>query len=124
MSEQASKGRYRFGILLTMALVASLAGTPATALRDDERQPIVIEADHVEVLEAESTSIYLGHVQVDQGSMRLLGDQVTVYHREDRRPRLIIAIGKPASFKQQLDDDEARSRPLPTGWSMMPTRMS
>lgn len=89
-----------------LALALALASTGAPALKDDEHQPILIEADDVEFLEAEATSIYVGHVQVDQGSMRLLGDHVTVYHREDRRPRLIIALGEPASFKQLLDDDQ------------------
>jgi lipopolysaccharide export system protein LptA len=48
----------------------------------------------------------VGNVQVEQGSMRLLADHVTVYHRDDRRPRLIIALGAPASFKQLMDNDE------------------
>jgi lipopolysaccharide export system protein LptA len=90
----------------TLAFVVALACAPAAALEDDASQPILIEADDVEVLEAENTSIYVGNVQVDQGSMRLLGDHVTVYHRDDRRPRFIIALGAPASFKQLLDNDE------------------
>ena len=81
-------------------------GTPAWALEEDAKQPIYIEADDVEVREADSTSVYVGHVQVDQGSMRLLADHVTVYHREDRQPRLIIALGQPASYKQLLDDNQ------------------
>jgi lipopolysaccharide export system protein LptA len=90
----------------TLAVAVAVAWIPAAALEDDASQPILIEADDVEVLEAENTSIYVGNVQVDQGSMRLLGDHVTVYHREDRRPRFMIALGSPASFKQLLDNDE------------------
>ncbi|NEV63069.1 lipopolysaccharide transport periplasmic protein LptA [Thiorhodococcus minor] len=95
-----------------LALFALLAGVgacawlPAWALKDDAKQPIFIEADDVEVRESDSTSVYVGNVQVDQGSMRLLADHVTVYHREDRQPRLIIALGSPAKYKQQLDDDQ------------------
>jgi lipopolysaccharide export system protein LptA len=93
-------------MVLTAGLAIAIAWMPASALKDDEKQPILIEADDVEVLEAENTSIYVGNVQVDQGSMRLLGDHVTVYHRDDRRPRFMIALGSPASFKQLLDNDE------------------
>lgn len=83
-----------------------LISFPVWALKEDARQPIQIEADEVEVREGDSTSVYVGHVQVDQGSMRLLADHVTVYHREDRQPRLIIALGAPAHYKQRLDNDE------------------
>ncbi len=93
-------------LALALSVALILGWTPAAALTGDEKQPITIEADEVEVLEAESTSIYVGNVTVDQGSTRLRGDHVTVHHREDRRPRLIIAIGAPASFKQLLDNDE------------------
>jgi lipopolysaccharide export system protein LptA len=67
---------------------------------------MLIEADRVEVDEAKSTSVYLGHVQVDQGTMRLTADHVTVYHRDDRRIRHIVALGVPASYKQLLDGDQ------------------
>jgi lipopolysaccharide export system protein LptA len=106
MSKPASPSQGRPEILVACFLAMIVAWTPAAALKDDERQPILIEADDVEVLEAEGTSIYVGNVQVEQGSMRLLADHVTVYHRDDRRPRLIIALGAPASFKQLMDNDE------------------
>ena len=83
-----------------------LVGTPAWALKDDAQQPLFIEADDVEVRETDGTSVYVGNVQVDQGSLRLLADHVTVYHREDRQPRFIIALGAPAKYKQQLDKDQ------------------
>ena len=89
------------GLLLGLGL-----GANAWALEEDAKQPIYIEADDVEVREADSTSVYVGNVQVEQGSMRLLADHVTVYHREDRQPRLIIALGQPASYKQRLDDNQ------------------
>ncbi|NEX19165.1 lipopolysaccharide transport periplasmic protein LptA [Thiorhodococcus mannitoliphagus] len=79
---------------------------PAWALKDDAKQPVFIEADDVEVRESDSTSVYVGNVQVDQGSMRLLADHVTVYHRKDRQPRLIIALGNPAKYRQLRDNDE------------------
>lgn len=99
--------RLHAGVLL--AVLACLAGAhwmPAWALQDDAKQPMLIEADDVEVRESDSTSVYVGNVQVDQGSMRLLADHVTVYHREDRQPRLIIALGDPAKYKQLLDNGQ------------------
>lgn len=98
--------RPRLFLFAFLAGIGACAWIPAWALKEDAKQPIFIEADDVEVRESDSTSVYVGNVQVDQGSMRLLADHVTVYHREDRQPRLIIALGSPAKYKQQLDDDE------------------
>ena len=95
---------HRLPALLGLMLV--LMAPRAAALESDTRQPMLIEADKVEVDEGKGTSLYLGHVQVDQGSMRLLADQVTVHHRADRRPRYVIARGQPSFFKQLLDGDE------------------
>nr|WP_043750137.1 lipopolysaccharide transport periplasmic protein LptA [Imhoffiella purpurea] len=86
--------------------LAGLTTTQAWALEEDASKPMLIEADDVEVRESDNTSVYVGNVQVDQGSMRLLADHVTVYHREDRQPRLIIALGEPARYKQLLDGDQ------------------
>ncbi|WP_246237619.1 lipopolysaccharide transport periplasmic protein LptA [Caldichromatium japonicum] len=91
-----------------MALLAGLFAVCSRpqALEADAQQPILIEADEVEVRETDNTSIYVGHVQVEQGSMHLRADHVTVYHRPDRQPRLIIAIGQPASYRQLLDGEQ------------------
>lgn len=104
MRSRAARGGIGRGIIL--ALAVTIAALPAIALEGDEDQPILIEADDVEVLEADSISVYVGNVVVTQGSLRLTGDHVTVYHREDRRPRFVIALGAPAHLKQRLDDDQ------------------
>jgi lipopolysaccharide export system protein LptA len=89
-------------ILMTLALAAR----PVFALKDDETQPMLIEADQVELDEAKSTSVYIGNVQVDQGTMRLLADHVTVVHRPDRRVKTVVALGAPVKYKQVLDGDQ------------------
>lgn len=93
-------------VLLLPGLLLLFAWMPAWALKEDAQQPLFIEADDVEVREVDGVSVYVGNVRVDQGSMRLLADHVTVYHREDRQPRLIIALGEPAKYKQLLDNNQ------------------
>lgn len=77
----------------------------ATALEEDQYQPMYIEADAAELDEKQATSLYLGNVDVTQGSMHILADEVLVHHREDRRVRKIIAVGKPVRYRQRVDDD-------------------
>ena len=97
-------------ILAVILALAWLAARPVGALSGDDQKPIEIEADNVELDETQSTSVYVGNVQVDQGSMRILADHVTVYHHEDRRIKFIIALGQPVRYKQQLDDQQGEMR--------------
>ena len=86
----------RFGlapILLSLQI-------PALALDSDQQQPMFIEADAVEFDEMTSQSRYIGNVDVQQGSLRILADQVEVEHRENRQPRTIVAVGNPARYRQ------------------------
>jgi len=100
--------RLLLALLGGLTLLSTAPG--ALALKDDDKQPMLIEADKVEVDEGKQISLYLGRVQVDQGSMRLEADQVTVHHHPDRRIRYIIARGEPARFKQQMDADDGEVR--------------
>ena len=54
--------------------------------------------------EQKAESVYTGNVFVQQGSMQIRADQVTVHHREDRHPQHIIAVGKPATYRQRPDN--------------------
>ncbi len=95
-----------WGAAAGMVLALALFARPALALKEDEKQPMLIEADKVELDEAKSTSVYIGNVQVDQGSMRLLADHVTVVHRPDRRVKTVVALGAPVKYKQLMDGDQ------------------
>jgi lipopolysaccharide export system protein LptA len=105
----------------TLAAVAAFAWTlvsapPVMALQDDHSKPFLIEADSVEINEKESRSLYSGRVEIQQGSMQLSAEQVSVQHSADRKAKHILASGNPARFSQQLDNDEgtvkARARTI------------
>lgn len=42
--------------------------------------------------------------------MRILADQVTVKHKEDRHPRFIVAVGNPVRYKQDVEGDKGEVR--------------
>ncbi len=107
MTDRPTTARTALAVLAVLAgFGLGLRSVPTMALEGDDKQPVLIEADKVEVDEGKSTSLYIGHVQIDQGSMRLLADRVTVHHQKDRRIKYIIARGEPVFYKQLLDDNQ------------------
>jgi len=93
-----------------LSLCLGLGCASATALEGDQDQPVYIEADSVELDDLQQTSVYIGNVQIDQGSMRILADQVTVKHKEDRHPRFITAVGNPVRYKQDVEGNKGEVR--------------
>ncbi len=93
--------------LLGVALLGLMlwAALPAWALEGDRYQPMYIEADAAELDEKRLTSLYIGNVEVTQGSLSIQADEVLVHHQPDRRIKKIIAIGQPVHYRQRLDDD-------------------
>ncbi len=86
-----------------------LLSPPSLALESDQQQPLYLEADDAELDENRAISIYKGHVLIRQGTLEIHADQVTIYHREDRQPERIVALGNPATYRQAL---EGETRPL------------
>jgi lipopolysaccharide export system protein LptA len=110
LSQRRLRGWLRFWLLAVMLAYAS----SLQALEGDEQQPLYIEADAAELDDKQSISLYIGNVEVEQGSMRIYADEVLVHHKPDRQPRKIIAVGQPARYRQQMDDDpdEVKGRAL------------
>lgn len=86
-------------IILTVSL--SVQGLP-----EDSNQPIKIESDSAESNQSTGLTEYSGNVVIRQGSMAINADQVTIYYAEGKVNR-ILSIGKPASFRHQLQADES-----------------
>ena len=108
---QVSKGaRWRNALL---ALVMCLGPGSAWALSSDKDQPVLVEADSADIDDAKNISVYSGNVEIQQGSLRILADKVTVYH-EERTPQRIVAEGQPVKYRQLLDgqEQEVKARAL------------
>jgi len=96
---------YRSLRALASTFAASLFCAYAYALPSDQDQPITVEADSVEIDDRTGISVYIGDVIVDQGSIHLTADKVTVYQIEKRTDK-IVAIGKPVKFRQMTEAGE------------------
>ncbi len=94
--------RNDLAIAALIGLLTLFPAATALALASDKEQPIDIEADSVDIDEIRGRSVYRGNVQVTQGSIRLLADQVTVFH-PGGDPDKFVAVGNPAKFRQMPD---------------------
>jgi lipopolysaccharide export system protein LptA len=83
--------------LLTLTLAPEL-----TALDTDQAQPIRISADQALRDEKKGVTVYKGHVRMDQGSLQIRADRITIYHDREEADR-IIARGSPATLQQTPD---------------------
>lgn len=82
-----------------------LVMSPAWGLPSDLDAPIKIEADQLDVDDARGVSVYRGKVKFTQGTLELTAEEVTLSATVDRSLDKATALGKPASFKQQVDSN-------------------
>ncbi len=75
------------------------------ARSDDSEQPIHISADKAELNDKTGVSVYLGNVEMIQGTTILKGDKITVYS-EDNEVLRMIAIGDLATYQETNDDGD------------------
>ena len=87
------------GLLLASA-------TDVRALSTDSDQPIGIVADRAEHDNARRITIYRGSVEIDQGSLHITGDTVTIYFDGRDEVAKMITVGVPAHFRQLSDGDD------------------
>ena len=89
-------------LLFLMTSLAAVLPSVSAALESDTEQPIMIEADSLEINDREGTSLYKGNVDITQGTIHITADSVKVTQREGRADH-ILARGKPVFFRQQAD---------------------
>ena len=77
----------------------------AWGLSSDRQQPMMIEADRVELDDAKGVSIYRGRVKVAQGTLLLTGETMTVHNKGNRIEKVIVE-GKPATYQQRPDNKD------------------
>lgn len=107
MPKRSPEGRSRFLTAcsaLLMAMLLQSAGL-AQALPRDEEQPIHISADKALRDEKQGVTVYTGDVQMNQGSIYIEADELTIYHINQEADK-IVAVGKPARMRQRPDPDK------------------
>jgi len=88
---------------LVLLLLIVLLSNNVFALSTDRSQPLQIEADQATIDNVKGIAIYTGNVIITQGSIRINANVVTVHYTQKQEIENVVADGKPAKFKQQLD---------------------
>ena len=104
MRVRRRKAAGRWAVALALASTA----LPALPLPEDSAQPIRIQADEGSFQPQGGVSVLTGSVQLDQGTLRVEADSVTIEIREQRIERIVAGgrPGKPATFRQRMHPDE------------------
>ena len=77
----------------------------SSVMAEVQKQPIIIESDLAERNDKTGLTLYKGDVVIQQGSMIIAANEVTVFYESDDVSR-IRCEGKPASFRQQDQSGE------------------
>lgn len=96
-------------LLLTVSLL--LAPPSSLALKSDQDQPMLLEADSVEIDDGKGVSTYQGNVIITQGSFKLWADRMWIYRKAGKTEK-ILTEGNPTRFRQLMDEtnEEVRGR--------------
>ena len=93
-----------------LAAVLLAGGAGVEALSTDSAQPIDIVADRAEHDNPRRVAIYRGNVVIDQGSLHITGDTVTVVFDGHDDVAKMITVGVPAHFRQLTDGDASHRK--------------
>lgn len=95
-------GRRALRVLL--ALGSASAALQTSGLPEDRRQAIEITAEQAVRDEKVGYTVYSGDVILQQGSLHIEADRLTVFHHGET-PERIVALGEPATMTQQPEID-------------------
>ena len=87
------------------ALLALLLSPFAFGLDNDKSALIKIQSDTAEFNEAKGTAIYRGKVELEQGSLLIQSDALTIFNSEEGVSK-VLAEGKPAHYQQQMENEK------------------
>ena len=106
-------------LLITAALLAPLSTTPAlsqgitsSALRGlDNKAPIDVDADRIDVLDQQNQAIFTGNVRVRQGNLTLEADRIKVaYSRPAKGDPVIQRLDADGNVRLATPSERATSR--------------
>ncbi|WP_020207972.1 lipopolysaccharide transport periplasmic protein LptA [Gilvimarinus chinensis] len=90
-----------FSALLAILFLAVLTTPNVQALPDDREQPFQLQADTQTFDQKNGLITYSGNALLQQGSLKIKADTITVKFSADNSVKAVTAIGSPAHFQQR-----------------------
>jgi len=87
-----------------------LASSQAMSLESDADAEMTIQSDHAEFDRQTGIAIYSGRVILEQGTLLIKADKITLYSDADQKLTKSVAVGKPAHYQQLMDGDEGPTK--------------
>ncbi|CAA0081313.1 Lipopolysaccharide export system protein LptA [BD1-7 clade bacterium] len=91
----------RIGLLLAFFAINTVQAMPS-----DREQPIRITADSATHSEKTGITVYLGDVYLEQGTLKLQGEKVTIHSTPSGEVTYAEAVGQPAKLQQKPATDK------------------
>ena len=91
-------------------LVMLITSNIALALESDAHSEITIESDRAEFDRKAGTAVYIGNVVLVQGTLLIKADRITLYSDENQQLHKAVAIGQPAHFQQQMEENKGLTK--------------
>ncbi|BAJ00387.1 conserved hypothetical protein [Shewanella violacea DSS12] len=93
-------------IIAALLCVTSFSGI---AKQNDLMQEVKISASSQEADIKNNQMIFHGPVEVTQGSIKILADELRATSKEDGGGKILVAIGNPATYSQIMEDGRPAS---------------
>jgi len=97
---------FSFVVSLIDAKTSSSGETGIFAQENSAGNTAHFSADHVTFNTDSGTTIYAGHVKMAQGTTHIVADRVTAYKNTQGDIDQVVAIGNPAHYSTQPDDQK------------------
>lgn len=91
-------------------LLIIMASANAVGLESDAEAEITIKSDRAEFDKQEGVAIYIGNVILEQGTLLIKADQITLYSNNQQKLTKSVAVGKPAHYQQLMEGDEGPTK--------------
>lgn len=106
LNTQANTKATKLGVTFTffIAFFVVLMSTPTIAGKNDFKLPVEIDSEKQQINLKDNITIFDTNVSVTQGSLSINADYMTVTGQNKKGHEVYTATGKPAIYKQLLDD--------------------
>lgn len=91
-------------------LVVSALPLVASALPSDANQPIRLLADKATYSERTGVTTYSGNVTIEQGTLKIAADNITLNLDDKRSIKSAVATGRPATMQQVVTKEKGLAK--------------